>query len=68
MTAQAGEFAGQPAGRDVDTDGDPGEVAELEVEPDLSAVADLEADPELADLTVDDEEMSLDIEDSADMS
>jgi RNA polymerase primary sigma factor len=70
VTAQADEVAGQAGGADLD--GDPGDVAELEAEPDLSAVADLEADPDLADLTVDDEdidvddEISLDVDDSAD--
>jgi len=73
VTAQADEFAGQARGGvGVDTDTDPAEAAELEVEPDLSAVAELEVDPDLddlADLPVDDEidgddEISLDIEDS----
>ena len=72
MTAQADEVAGQAGGAGVD--GESGDVAELEVEPDLSAVADLEADPDLADLAVDDEEIdvdtddeiSLDVDDSAD--
>ena len=71
VTAQADEVAGG-----ADLDGDPAEVAELEVEPDLSAVADLEADPDLVDLAVDedievddsDDEVVLDIEDSADTS
>jgi RNA polymerase primary sigma factor len=70
VTAQANEVAGQAGGADLD--GDPGDVAEIEAEPDLSAVAELEADPDLADLVVDDEdidvedEISLDVEDSAD--
>ncbi|HEY1669499.1 MAG TPA: RNA polymerase sigma factor [Trebonia sp.] len=62
VTAQADEVAGQAGGAGVD--GDPGDVAELEVEPDLSAVADLEADPDLADLAVD-EDLEVDADDEA---
>jgi RNA polymerase primary sigma factor len=71
VSAQADDFAGQARGGvDLDADAEPAEAAELEGDPELS-VTELEADPDLEDLSdlpVDDDEISLDVEDGGDVA